>query len=74
MTQRVAMHDVTSQIFAVAPICYAHLAAAQMGTAMKFEDISETSSSHGGITIAGAVSVPPMPKLNTKVASSMFFC
>ncbi|CAE6113379.1 unnamed protein product [Arabidopsis arenosa] len=64
----------TTAISLVAPICYAHLAAAQMGTAMKFEDISETSSSHGGITIAGAVSVPPMPKLNTNVASSMFFC
>lgn len=61
---------------AVAPICYAHLAAAQMGTVMKFEDmsLSETSSSHGGITTSGAVPVPPMPKLNPDVASSMFFC
>ncbi|CAH8362423.1 unnamed protein product [Eruca vesicaria subsp. sativa] len=66
----------TTAISVVAPICYAHLAAAQMGTVMKFEDISlsETSSSHGGITTPGAVPVPPMPKLNPEVASSMFFC
>ncbi|KAL0875862.1 hypothetical protein Bca101_025567 [Brassica carinata] len=66
----------TTAISVVAPICYAHLAAAQMGTVMKFEDmsLSETSSSHGGITTSGAVPVPPMPKLNPDVASSMFFC
>ncbi|CAH2072228.1 unnamed protein product [Thlaspi arvense] len=66
----------TTAISVVAPICYAHLAAAQMGTVMKFEDMSfsETSSSHGGITTPGAVPVPPMPKLNPEVASSMFFC
>ncbi|WZZ90539.1 hypothetical protein YC2023_119118 [Brassica napus] len=47
-----------------------------MGTVMKFEDmsLSETSSTHGGITTPGAVPVPPMPKLNVNVASSMFFC
>ncbi|ESQ42126.1 hypothetical protein EUTSA_v10015501mg [Eutrema salsugineum] len=44
------------------------------GTAMKFEDMSETSSSHGGITTSGAAPVPPMPKLNKAVATSMFFC
>ncbi|KAH0860418.1 hypothetical protein HID58_088679 [Brassica napus] len=48
--------------------------AAQMATAMKFEDNSETSSSHGGITTSEAVPVSPMPKLNVDVASSMFFC
>ncbi|KAL0887394.1 hypothetical protein Bca101_011377 [Brassica carinata] len=66
----------TTAISVVAPICYAHLAAAQMGTVMKFEDtsLSETSSSHGGITTPGAVPVTPMPKLNANVASSMFFC
>ena len=66
----------TVLFLAVAPVCYAHLAAAQMGTVMKFEDmsLSETSSTHGGITIPGAVPVPPMPKLNVNVASSMFFC
>ncbi|KAH0860283.1 hypothetical protein HID58_088544 [Brassica napus] len=66
----------TTAISVVAPVCYAHLAAAQMGTVMKFEDmsLSETSSTHGGITTPGAVPVPPMPKLNVNVASSMFFC
>ncbi|CAN7033672.1 unnamed protein product [Brassica oleracea var. botrytis] len=66
----------TTAISVVAPVCYAHLAAAQMGTVMKFENmsLSETSSTHGGITTPGAVPVPPMPKLNVNVASSMFFC
>ncbi|CAH2070229.1 unnamed protein product [Thlaspi arvense] len=64
----------TTAISVVAPISYAHLAAAQMATVMKFEDNSETSSSHGGITTSGAVPVPPMPKLKKKVATSMFFC
>ncbi|KAG2274412.1 hypothetical protein Bca52824_056967 [Brassica carinata] len=64
----------TTAISVVAPIMYAHLAAAQMATAMKFEDNSETSSSHGGITTSEAVPVSPMPKLKVDVASSMFFC
>ncbi|CAG7910751.1 unnamed protein product [Brassica rapa] len=64
----------TTAISVVAPIMYAHLAAAQMATAVKFEDSSETSSSHGGITTSEAVPVSPMPKLNVDVASSMFFC
>ncbi|KAK9022308.1 hypothetical protein V6N11_002584 [Hibiscus sabdariffa] len=37
----------TTAISVVAPICYAHLAASQLGQFMKFEDASETSSSHG---------------------------
>lgn len=53
---------------------YAHLAAAQLATAMKFEDNSESSSSRGGITSGGAVPVPLMPKLKKNVATSMFFC
>ncbi|CAK8560071.1 unnamed protein product [Lathyrus sativus] len=44
-------------------ICYAHLAATQLGQFMKFEDKSETSSSHGGLSAAGAVPVPQLPKL-----------
>ncbi|OMO92922.1 Argonaute/Dicer protein, PAZ [Corchorus olitorius] len=64
----------TTAISVVAPICYAHLAAAQLGTYMKFEDASETSSSHGGVTAPGAVPVPQLPKLKEKVCSSMFFC
>ena len=63
-------------VVAVAPICYAHLAAAQMGTVMKSEDmsLSERSSIHDGITRSGEAPVPPMPMLNSYVASSMFFC
>ncbi|KAI4308285.1 hypothetical protein L6164_031375 [Bauhinia variegata] len=64
----------TTAISVVAPICYAHLAATQLGQFMKFEDKSETSSSHGGVTAPGAPAVPPMPKLNENVCNSMFFC
>lgn len=64
----------TTAISVVAPICYAHLAASQMGQFIKFEDMSETSSSHGGVTSAGAVPVPQLPKLQEKVCNSMFFC
>lgn len=64
----------TSAISVVAPICYAHLAAAQLGTFMKFEDQSETSSSHGGITAPGPISVAQLPRLKDNVANSMFFC
>ncbi|KAJ6425109.1 hypothetical protein OIU84_025805 [Salix udensis] len=56
----------TTAISVVAPICYAHLAASQMGQFIKFEDMSETSSSHGGVTSAGAVPVPQLPKLQEK--------
>lgn len=58
----------------VAPICYAHLAATQVGQFMKFDDSSETSSSHGGHTSAGSIPVPELPRLHEKVSNSMFFC
>ncbi|KAJ9167413.1 hypothetical protein P3X46_022067 [Hevea brasiliensis] len=64
----------TTAISVVAPICYAHLAATQMGSFVKFEETSETSSSHGGLTSAGAVPVPQLPRLQDKVCNSMFFC
>ncbi|PPS07162.1 hypothetical protein GOBAR_AA13495 [Gossypium barbadense] len=64
----------TTAISVVAPICYAHLAASQVGTFMKFEDTSETSSSHGGVTAPGAISVPQLPRLKENVCNSMFFC
>ncbi|GMI81835.1 OVEREXPRESSOR OF CATIONIC PEROXIDASE 11, ARGONAUTE 4 [Hibiscus trionum] len=64
----------TTAISVVAPICYAHLAASQLGQFMKFEDASETSSSHGGLTAPGAIAVPQLPRLNENVRSSMFFC
>jgi hypothetical protein len=59
---------------AVAPICYAHLAAAQVGQFVKFDEMSETSSSHGKHTSAGSVPVQELPRLHEKVRSSMFFC
>uniref|UniRef100_A0A2P2LXH8 Argonaute 4 family protein n=1 Tax=Rhizophora mucronata TaxID=61149 RepID=A0A2P2LXH8_RHIMU len=64
----------TTAISVVAPICYAHLAATQMGQFMKFEESSETSSSHGGVTSAGAVPVLQLPRLRENVCNSMFFC
>ncbi|KAE9463309.1 hypothetical protein C3L33_04791, partial [Rhododendron williamsianum] len=63
----------TTAISVVAPICYAHLAATQVGTFMKFEEFSETSSSHGGLTSAGPAPVPQLPKLQAAVCNSMFF-
>ncbi|KAL3509941.1 hypothetical protein ACH5RR_029342 [Cinchona calisaya] len=65
----------TTAISIVAPVCYAHLAAQQMGQFMKFEDFSETSSGHkNGITSVGSIAVPELPRLDNKVAGSMFFC
>ncbi|KAH9607290.1 hypothetical protein KSS87_022502 [Heliosperma pusillum] len=65
----------TTAISVVSPICYAHLAAAQIGQFMKFDDFSETSSSQGGgMTSAGSVHVPQLPRLHPNVSSSMFFC
>ncbi|KAF8661499.1 hypothetical protein HU200_056915 [Digitaria exilis] len=64
----------TTAISVVAPICYAHLAAAQVGQFIKFEEMSETSSSHGGHTSAGSVPVQELPRLHEKFRSSMFFC
>ncbi|CAN0923207.1 Protein argonaute 4 [Linum grandiflorum] len=64
----------TTAISVVAPICYAHLAASQMGQFMKFDEASETSSSKGGLSSSGPVAVPQLPRLEEKVANSMFFC
>ncbi|XP_052203898.1 protein argonaute 4-like [Diospyros lotus] len=63
----------TTAISVVAPVCYAHLAATQVGQFLKFDEGSETSSSHGG-TSAGPVPVPQLPRLQENVSSSMFFC
>nr|CAB3460514.1 unnamed protein product [Digitaria exilis] len=57
-----------------APVCYAHLAAAQIGTFLKFEEMSDASSSQGGHTSVGSAPVPELPRLHEKVRSSMFFC
>eukprot|EP00262_Sarcandra_glabra_P005111 TRINITY_DN16421_c0_g1_i1.p1 TRINITY_DN16421_c0_g1~~TRINITY_DN16421_c0_g1_i1.p1 ORF type:complete len:914 (+),score=151.93 TRINITY_DN16421_c0_g1_i1:78-2819(+) len=64
----------TTAISIVAPISYAHLAASQIGQFIKFDDMSETSSGHGGVTNAGSIPVPELPKLHENVCSSMFFC
>ncbi|OIT40115.1 PREDICTED: protein argonaute 4A-like [Nicotiana attenuata] len=64
----------TTAISVVAPICYAHLAAAQMSQFIKFDELSETSSSHGGVTAVGGAPVPALPRLHRNVRSSMFFC
>ncbi|KAA8526554.1 hypothetical protein F0562_008243 [Nyssa sinensis] len=64
----------TTAISIVAPVCYAHLAAQQMGQFIKFEDFSETSSGQKSLTSVGSVPVPELPRLNEKVAGSMFFC
>ncbi|XP_042514453.1 protein argonaute 4A-like [Macadamia integrifolia] len=64
----------TTAVSVVAPICYAHLAATQVSQFIKFDDMSETSSGHGGVTSAGAVPVPELPRLHQNVSSSMFFC
>ncbi|KAL6527855.1 Protein argonaute-4 [Orobanche minor] len=61
----------TTAISVVAPVCYAHLAATQLGQWMKFEEKSETSSSHNG---TAAPAVAPMPTLKENVRNSMFFC
>ncbi|XP_078152183.1 protein argonaute 4B-like [Carex rostrata] len=65
----------TTAISVVAPICYAHLAATQVGQFMKFDDYqSDTSSSQGGHSSGGGAPVPELPRLHEKVRSSMFFC
>ncbi|XP_073106962.1 protein argonaute 4A-like [Elaeis guineensis] len=64
----------TTAVSIVAPICYAHLAAAQMSQFMKFEDFSETSSGQGPVTASGQSAIPELPQLHPNVCSSMFFC
>ncbi|KAG6605852.1 Protein argonaute 4, partial [Cucurbita argyrosperma subsp. sororia] len=64
----------TTAISVVAPVCYAHLAATQIGQFIKYDESSETTSSDGGLTSAGAVPVPQLPRLQEKVCNSMFFC
>ncbi|XP_073311824.1 protein argonaute 16 [Primulina huaijiensis] len=64
----------TTAISIVAPICYAHLAAQQVGQFLKFEDSSETSSRQKNVSTAGSIPVPQLPRLHSNVAGSMFFC
>ncbi|KAK5819340.1 hypothetical protein F383_20383 [Gossypium arboreum] len=62
----------TAAVSIVAPICYAHLAAYQMGQFLKLDEHSETSS--GNVTSTGSILVPDLPRLKKNVASTMFFC
>ncbi|PPS03853.1 hypothetical protein GOBAR_AA16814 [Gossypium barbadense] len=61
---------ITTAIFVVAPICYAHLAASQLGQFMKIRDASETSSSHA----PRVISVPQLSKLKDKVSNFILVC
>nr|TKW14746.1 hypothetical protein SEVIR_5G186400v2 [Setaria viridis] len=63
----------TTAISVVAPICYAHLAAAQMGQFMKFEEFADTSSG-SGVNSSSSAAIPELPRLHADVCSSMFFC
>ncbi|XVF71827.1 hypothetical protein PTKIN_Ptkin12aG0070900 [Pterospermum kingtungense] len=53
----------------LAPICYAHLAAYQMGQFLKFDELSETCSAH--MTCAGIIPIQDLPRLNQRVESSI---
>ncbi|XP_062194678.1 protein argonaute 16 [Phragmites australis] len=64
----------TTAISVVAPICYAHLAAAQMGQFLKFEEFAETSSGSGVHSSSSSAAIPELPRLHAAVCSSMFFC
>ncbi|XP_057431156.1 protein argonaute 16 isoform X2 [Lotus japonicus] len=55
----------------VAPIHYAHHAAAQMRQVLNFDNLSETSSN---LDSEGVVSIPELPRLHSNVKSTMFFC
>ncbi|XP_062009364.1 protein argonaute 4A-like [Rosa rugosa] len=48
---------------------------AQVMQFMKFEDLSETSSSgRVSVTTSESIPVPELPRLHEKVRGSMFFC
>ena len=63
---------ITPFSLSVAPIYYAHLAAAQVAKFTRLDDMSETSSSQA--TQAAGAPVQELPRLHANVASSMFFC
>ncbi|XP_042466369.1 protein argonaute 4B-like [Zingiber officinale] len=49
---------------------------AQIGPFVKFDDLSNPSSSQGGRqhTATGTIPVPELPRLHENVSSSMLFC
>ncbi|KAI3723141.1 hypothetical protein L2E82_34527 [Cichorium intybus] len=56
----------TTAISVVAPICYAHLAAAQVVQFVKFDDMSDSASSQSG----GAGGFTQLPKLHKNISLS----
>ena len=58
----------------VAPISYAYLAAAQVGTFMNFEDMSDAPIQGEGHMPVDSIPVPELPWLHNNVRSTMFFC
>ncbi|GLJ29019.1 hypothetical protein SUGI_0572690 [Cryptomeria japonica] len=67
----------TTAMSTVAPINYAHLAAAQMQQFLKAEDLSESASwsrRGEGLVASGRENIPELPKLHKDVCTSMFFC
>ncbi|BAD81109.1 zwille protein -like [Oryza sativa Japonica Group] len=61
----------TTAISGVAPICYAHLAAAQVSQFVRLDDAASEGSGDGG---APPRPVPELPRLHPDVRQSMFFC
>ncbi|KAK6928956.1 Piwi domain, partial [Dillenia turbinata] len=66
----------TTAISLVAPISYAHLAAKQVSQFLKFDDVSDSSSSNGSETNPsnGGMALQQLPRMNTYLKGSMFFC
>ncbi|KAF6159168.1 hypothetical protein GIB67_032785 [Kingdonia uniflora] len=64
----------TAAISIVAPISYAHLAAAQMGKFITYDDLSDSSSSGNSSSPGTAVPIRELPRLHDNVKESMFFC
>uniref|UniRef100_A0A0E0C0M7 Piwi domain-containing protein n=1 Tax=Oryza meridionalis TaxID=40149 RepID=A0A0E0C0M7_9ORYZ len=60
----------TTAISVVAPICYAHLAAAQVSQFVRLDDAASEGSGDGGAPRP----VPELPRLHPDVRQSMFFC
>ncbi|KAH1113728.1 hypothetical protein J1N35_007106 [Gossypium stocksii] len=57
----------TTAISVVASVCYAHLAASQLGQFIKLVDASETSSSRGRVTTPRALYVPQHSRVKDNI-------
>lgn len=58
----------------VAPVSYAHLAAKQMSQFLNFDDSPENASEKDSVTSLGSIPIRELPKLDSDVQGSMFFC